>query len=80
LEEEDPLSVLPMALSAINEICPYRSAYGHDIGRDIGHDMSCPYVTYVIRRSEHLKELAALFLRKRLWQRKAKSASVDAIK
>jgi hypothetical protein len=34
LGEEDPLSVLPMALSEINETRPYKSAYGHDIGHD----------------------------------------------
>jgi len=55
LREEDPLSVLPMALSEINETRPYKGAYGYDIG----HDMSCPYVTYVIRQSEHLSKLAA---------------------
>jgi hypothetical protein len=36
LREEDPLSMLPRASSAINETRPYKSAYGHD--------MSCPYV------------------------------------
>ena len=36
LREEDLLSLLPRALSAINETCPYKTAYGHD--------MSCPYV------------------------------------
>ena len=44
-----------MALSEINETHPYKSAYGHGIG----HDMSCPNVTYVIWRSEQLNKLAA---------------------
>ena len=52
--EEDLLSVLPRALSEINETRPYKSAYGHDIG----HDMSCPFI-YVIWRSDHLNKLAA---------------------
>ena len=36
LREENPLFLLPGALSEINETRPYKSAYGHD--------MSCPYV------------------------------------
>jgi len=44
LREENPLSLLPGALSAINKTRAYKSAYGHDTGHDIGHDMSCPYI------------------------------------
>jgi hypothetical protein len=36
LREEDPLSLLPKALSVINETCPCKSTHGHD--------MSYPYV------------------------------------
>jgi len=47
--------MLPRALSVMNGTRPYKSDYGYEIG----HDMSCPYVIYVIWRSEHLNKLAA---------------------
>ena len=59
-------------MSTINETHPYKAAYGHDIGRDIGHDMSCPYVIYAIWRSKHLigHDMSCPYVTYAIWRSK----------